>query len=185
MNYKNLRDFIDQLEAVGQLKRIATPVSPHLEITEICDRTLRAGGPALLFENPVGHSVPLLANLFGTPERVALGMGVDSVKALREIGQLLAALKAPEPPKGMKDAWGKLPLLKQALNMSPKRVKQADCQQQQLTGDAIDLAKYPISMGPFLKFDPVEEVFPNSAEATALVTREYRDGFVCPTADKV
>lgn len=144
MNYKNLRDFIDQLESMGELKRIAVPVNPRLEMTEICDRTLRAAGPALLFERPVGHSIPVLANLFGTPRRVALGMGADSVAALREIGKLLALLKQPEPPKGMKDAWDKLPILKQVFNMSPRVVKKADCQQQQFTGDQIDLAHYPI-----------------------------------------
>ncbi|MGH1486784.1 MAG: 4-hydroxy-3-polyprenylbenzoate decarboxylase [Cellvibrionaceae bacterium] len=144
MKYKNLRDFIDQLETMGELKRISTPVDPNLEMTEICDRTLRAGGPALLFENPTNHSVPVLANLFGTPKRVALGMGADSVEALREIGKLLAMLKEPEPPKGMKDAWDKLPIFKQVLNMSPKVIKKADCQQQQFTDDDIDLANYPI-----------------------------------------
>ena len=144
MKYKNLRDFIDQLEAQGELKRIKTAVDPNLEMTEICDRTLRAQGPALLFENPTGHSVPVLANLFGTPKRVAMGMGKDSVEALREVGKVLAMLKEPEPPKGMKDALSKIPLLKQVFNMSPKVVKKADCQQQQFTGDDIDLANYPI-----------------------------------------
>jgi 4-hydroxy-3-polyprenylbenzoate decarboxylase len=144
MKYKNLRDFIDQLEAQGELIRIKTTVDPNLEMTEICDRTLRAQGPALLFENPTGHSVPVLANLFGTPKRVAMGMGKDSVEALREVGKVLAMLKEPEPPKGMKDAWSKIPLFKQVLHMSPKVVKKADCQQQQFTGDDIDLANYPI-----------------------------------------
>lgn len=144
MKYKNLRDFIEQLEAIGELQRIATPVDPNLEITEICDRTLRAGGPALLFENPIGHTVPVLANLFGTTKRVALGMGADSVDALREIGEVLAMLKQPEPPKGMKDAWDKLPLFKQVLNMSPKVIKKAECQQQQFSGDEVDLSRYPI-----------------------------------------
>jgi 4-hydroxy-3-polyprenylbenzoate decarboxylase len=144
MKYKNLRDFIDQLEAQGELIRIKTTVDPNLEMTEICDRTLRAQGPALLFENPTGHSVPVLANLFGTPKRVAMGMGKDSVEALREVGKVLAMLKEPEPPKGMKDALSKIPLLKQVFNMSPKVVKKADCQQQQFTGDDIDLANYPI-----------------------------------------
>lgn len=144
MQYKNLRDFIEQLENRGELKRISHPVDPHLEITEICDRTLRAGGPALLFENPLGHNVPVLANLFGTPKRVALGMGADSVEALREIGHVLAMLKQPDPPKGMKDAWEKLPILKKVLTMAPKVVKKATCQEQQFTGDDIDLNQYPI-----------------------------------------
>jgi len=144
MKYKDLRDFIAQLEKRGELKRITQEVDPHLEITEICDRTLRAGGPALLFENPKGHSVPVLGNLFGTPQRVAMGMGADSVEALREIGKLLAALKEPEPPKGFKDAWDKLPVFKQVLNMSPNVVKKAACQKHVLEGDDIDLGKLPI-----------------------------------------
>src|SRR5690606_15269871 len=120
MRYRDLRDFIDQLEKVGELKRIQLEVDPYLEMTEICDRTLRAEGPALLFENPKGFDVPVLANLFGTPKRVAMGMGQDSTEALREVGKLLAYLKEPEPPKGLKDAGDKLPVLKQVLNMGPK-----------------------------------------------------------------
>jgi 4-hydroxy-3-polyprenylbenzoate decarboxylase len=144
MKYTDLRDFIDHLEQQGELKRIATEVDPYLEMTEISDRVLRAGGPALLFENPKGSDVPVLANLFGTPDRVAMGMGEDSVDALREVGKLLAFLKEPEPPKGMKDAWGKLPIFKQVLNMAPKVVKSALCQQQVFEGDEVDLTKYPI-----------------------------------------
>ncbi len=144
MKYNDLRDFINQLEKQGELKRISTPVDPHLEMTEICDRTLRAKGPALLFENPIGHNTPVLANLFGTAKRVAMGMGEESVEALREVGKLLAMLKEPEPPKSMKDAWDKLPLFKQVLNMSPKVVKKAPCQQEQFTGDDVDLSQYPI-----------------------------------------
>ena len=144
MKYKDLRDFIRQLEQQGELKRIALEVDPHLEMTEICDRTLRRGGPALLFENPKGHDIPVLANLFGTPRRVALGMGEDSVAALREVGRLLAYLKEPEPPKGFKDAWGKLPILKQVMNMSPRVVGKAPCQAHVLEGDAVDLSRLPI-----------------------------------------
>ncbi len=143
MKYRDLRDFIKQLEQRGELKRITAEVDPHLEMTEICDRVLRAGGPALLFENPKGHSVPVLANLFGTPERVAMGMGEESVEALREVGKLLATLKEPEPPKGMKDAWEKMPMFKQVLNMSPKPVRGAACQQVVLEGDEVDLSKLP------------------------------------------
>ena len=116
MKYNDLRDFIAALEAQGELKRVKAEVDPYLEITEICDRTLRAGGPALLFENVKGHDMPLLGNLFGTPKRVALGMGQDSVEALREVGKLLAFLKEPDPPKGLKDAWDKLPIFKQVLS---------------------------------------------------------------------
>ena len=147
MRYTDLRDFIAQLERLGQLKRIKVEVDPHLEMTEICDRVLRAGGPAILFENPKGHSVPVLANLFGTPERVALGMGEsadDWQGALREVGKLLAFLKEPEPPKGLKDAWEKLPIFKQVLNMSPKTVSSAPCQQVVKEGRDVDLASLPI-----------------------------------------
>lgn len=144
MRYKDLRDFMQQLEQRGQLKRISLAVDPHLEITEICDRTLRAGGPALLFEHPTGHSIPVLANLFGTPERVALGMGADSVAALRDVGKLLAMLKEPEPPKGFKDLWDKLPTYKQVLNMPPKVVSNAPCQQVVIEAHAVDLAHLPI-----------------------------------------
>ncbi|MGM0593675.1 MAG: 4-hydroxy-3-polyprenylbenzoate decarboxylase [Pseudomonadota bacterium] len=144
MKYRDLRDFVDQLEQRGELKRIRTEVDPKLEITEIADRTLRAGGPALLFENPKGSDIPLLANLFGTPERVALGMGEESVEALREVGKLLAYLKEPEPPKGLKDAIEKLPVFKKVLHMSPKVVKRAPCQEVVLEGDEVDLSKLPI-----------------------------------------
>ena len=144
MAFKDLRDFIALLEKRKLLKRITHPVSCYLEITEICDRTLRAGGPALLFENVVGHDSPLLGNLFGTPERVALGMGQESVEALRDVGELLAFLKEPEPPKGMKDAWDKLPIFKQVLNMAPKEVNKAPCQEVIIDNDEIDLHTLPI-----------------------------------------
>ncbi len=144
MKYKDLRDFIQQLEKQGELKRISMPVDPKLEMTEICDRTLRAGGPALLFENPVGSDVPVLANLFGTPKRVAMGMGESSVEALREVGKLLAFLKEPEPPKGLKDAWSKLPIFKKILSLSAKVVKKAPCQEIKLEGKDVDLGKLPI-----------------------------------------
>lgn len=144
MAFKDLRDFIALLEEKGQLKRISHPVDPYLEITEISDRTLRAGGPALLFENVVGHTTPVLANLFGTPDRVAMGMGQENVGALREVGELLAFLKEPEPPKGMKDAWEKLPIFKQVLNMAPKLIKNAPCQEFEVSGEDVDLATIPI-----------------------------------------
>lgn len=144
MNYTDLRDFIRQLESLGELRRIAHPIDPHLEMTEICDRVLRAGGPAILFERPKGHSMPVLANLFGTPRRVALGMGADSVDALREIGKLLALLKEPEPPKGLRDAWEKMPIFKQVLNMAPKELSRAPCQEIVLEGNDVDLARLPI-----------------------------------------
>ena len=144
MKYRDLRDFLDQLESRGQLKRIRAEVDPYLEMTEICDRTLRAGGPALLFENPKGHRISVLGNLFGTPERVALGMGEESVSALREVGVLLSQLKEPEPPQGMKDAWDKLPVFRRVLDMAPKLVKGAVCQRHVLEGDSVDLADVPV-----------------------------------------
>ena len=144
MKYKDLRDFIAQLEKIGELRRVTAPVSTHLEMTEICDRVLRAQGPALLFENVVGHSMPVLANLFGTPRRVALGMGEENVSALREVGKLLAFLKEPEPPKGLKDAWEKWPILKQVMTMSPKVLSSAPCQEIVWEGGDVDLAKLPI-----------------------------------------
>ena len=144
MKYHDLRDFIAQLERIGELKRVSVEVDTRFEMTEICDRVLRAGGPAILFEKPKGHSVPVLANLFGTPRRVALGMGQESVSALREVGKLLAYLKEPEPPKGLKDAWDKLPVLKQVLNMSPKVVSSAPCQEVIWEGQDVDLSRLPI-----------------------------------------
>ena len=146
MKYKDLRDFISNLEQMGELKRISLEVDPVLEMTEICDRVLRAGGPALLFENPKGSDIPVLANLFGTPKRVALGMGEESVEALRDVGRLLAFLKEPEPPKSMKDAWQKMPIFKQVLNMAPKIVKSAACQEIVIERDDIDLGNYPIQL---------------------------------------
>jgi len=150
MKYKDLRDFMAQLERRGELKRITADVDPYLEMTEICARTLRADGPALLFERPFDRSrqtrsaIPVLANLFGTPQRVALGMGEESVGALREVGKLLASLKEPEPPTGLRDAWDKLPVFKQVLNMAPKIVGRAPCQEHVIEADAVDLAQLPI-----------------------------------------
>mgnify|MGYP003606528798 FL=1 len=150
MNYHDLRDFMAQLERMGELKRIATPVSPHLEMTEICDRVLRAGGPAVLFEHPTGYDVPVLGNLFGTVRRVALGMGQDvatdaeALARLRDVGKVLAMLKEPEPPKGFKDAWEKLPLLKQVLTMTPKQVSSAPCQEIVIEGNNVDITRLPI-----------------------------------------
>ncbi|MGD8912958.1 MAG: 4-hydroxy-3-polyprenylbenzoate decarboxylase [Candidatus Thiodiazotropha sp.] len=144
MKYKDLRDFIHQLESRGDLKRIHTEVDPKLEITEICDRTLRRGGPALLFEKVKGSPYPLLGNLFGTPQRVAMGMGEEQVEALREVGKLLAFLKEPDPPKGMKDAWDKLPVFRKVLDMAPKELRNAACQRISRQGDEVDLTQLPI-----------------------------------------
>ncbi|MGL5526845.1 MAG: UbiD family decarboxylase, partial [Plesiomonas shigelloides] len=144
MKYKDLREFIALLEARGELKRIRVPVSPDLEMTEIADRVLRAGGPALLFENPTGYTMPVLCNLFGTPQRVALGMGQDDVSALRDVGQLLAFLKEPEPPKGFRDLWEKMPKFRQVLNMPTKRLSSAPCQEVVQQGEAVDLTALPV-----------------------------------------
>lgn len=144
MKYADLRDFIAQLESRELLKRIDYPVSPYLEMTTVSDRVLRAGGPALLFTNTPNHTMPVLTNLFGTVQRVALGMGEETVGALREVGKLLSALKEPDPPQGFKDAFSKLPLLKQALNMAPKYVSGAECQALVFEGDEVDLTRLPI-----------------------------------------
>ncbi|MDH2240069.1 4-hydroxy-3-polyprenylbenzoate decarboxylase [Pigmentiphaga sp. GD03639] len=150
MKYRDLRDFLRQLETRGELKRIPAAVSTHLEITEICDRVLRAGGPALLFENArqPGRGkadMPVLANLFGTARRVALGMGAEDVGALRDVGELLASLREPEPPRGLRDALGKVAMLKSALwDMAPREVRGAPCQEIVLEGDDVDLGRLPI-----------------------------------------
>ncbi|WP_019617082.1 4-hydroxy-3-polyprenylbenzoate decarboxylase [Psychromonas ossibalaenae] len=144
MKFDDLRDFIEQLEERGLLKRVTQEIDPNLEMTEISDRTLRAGGPALLFENPKGYDTPVLTNLFGTTERVALAMGKDNVEALKEVGQWLAYLKEPEPPKGIKSMWEKLPIFKQILNMPTKKVRSPQCQQVIMQGDEVDLTKLPV-----------------------------------------
>ena len=144
MSYHDLRGFIAQLEGLGELKRVRAEIDTRLEMTEICDRLLRAGGPAVVFEKPKGHSIPVLGNLFGTPRRVALGMGQESVAALREVGRLLASLKEPEAPKSLKDAWSKFPVLRQALNMAPKIVSSASCHEVVWEGGAVDLSRLPI-----------------------------------------
>jgi 4-hydroxy-3-polyprenylbenzoate decarboxylase len=144
MKYSDLRDFIAQLQQIGELKRISMPISPYLEMTEVCDRTLRAGGPALLFEKPQGHDMPVLGNLFGTPRRVALGMGSDDVSQLRKIGHVLASLKEPEPPKGFKDILGLGSLVKAVWDMSPKEMRSGPCQELVWEGQDVDLAKLPI-----------------------------------------
>ncbi|RBM67491.1 4-hydroxy-3-polyprenylbenzoate decarboxylase [Vibrio tarriae] len=144
MNFKDLRDFLDYLEQRGELKRITHPIDPHYEMTEISDRTLRAKGPALLFENPLGYDFPVLTNLFGTPERVAMGMGRKQVQELRDVGQWLAYLKEPEPPRGLKELIEKLPVFKQVLNMPVKRLRRAPCQDIVWQGDEVDLDKIPV-----------------------------------------
>ncbi|MEO8935569.1 MAG: 4-hydroxy-3-polyprenylbenzoate decarboxylase [Burkholderiaceae bacterium] len=142
--YDDLRDFVAQLERAGTLTRISVPVSPHLEMTEICDRTLQSGGPALLFEHPTSSTMPVLANLFGTVERVAAGMGQDSIAALRGVGEVLAKLKEPEPPRGFKDAGRLIGMIKALRDMAPRIVRKPPCQQRVIEGSAVDLAALPI-----------------------------------------
>jgi 4-hydroxy-3-polyprenylbenzoate decarboxylase len=144
VSYRDLREFITQLEAHGELKRIKASVSPQLEMTEICDRVLRSGGPALLFEQPAGHDIPVLANLFGSVARVARAMGVKDAAELREFGKLLAYLKEPEPPSGLRDLWDKFPIFKRVLDMAPKERSGAPCQEIVLEGKDVDLARLPV-----------------------------------------
>ena len=144
MKYADLRDFISQLQDIGELKRVKATISPYLEMTEVCDRTLRAEGPALLFERPAGHSIPVLGNLFGTTRRVALGMGAEHIGELRRIGQVLATLKEPEPPKGVKEVLGLGSMVKALWDMAPKEHRSAPCQEIVWEGNDVDLARLPI-----------------------------------------
>lgn len=144
MHYHDLREFIAGLEQRQLLQRISASVDPNLEMTELCDRVLRQQGPALLFENPTGYSMPVLGNLFGTPERVALAMGANDVGSLREIGELLAFLKSPEPPSGFKDALQLLPKFKKVLHMPVKQVSKAPCYENVVEGPDVDLSMLPI-----------------------------------------
>jgi 4-hydroxy-3-polyprenylbenzoate decarboxylase len=178
MQYKDLRDFITQLERLGELKRIPVVVDPKLEMTEICDRVLRAGGPAILFEHPKGHAIPVLGNLFGTPRRVALGMGADGVDALREVGKLLAFLKEPEPPKGLRDAWEKLPVFKKVLDMAPKKIGRPPCQERVIEGADVDLSRLPIQTcwpedaGPLITWGLVVTRGPNKPRQNLGIYRQ-------------
>jgi 4-hydroxy-3-polyprenylbenzoate decarboxylase len=178
MKYRDLRDFLAQLESQGELKRVGAEVDPKLEMTEICDRVLRAGGPAILFEKPRGHSIPVLGNLFGTAKRVAMGMGEDDVAKLREVGKLLAFLKEPEPPHGLKDAWDKLPVFKQVLNMAPKIVSSAPCQEVVWEGKDVDLSRLPIQtcwpgdVGPLVTWGLVVTRGPNKARQNLGIYRQ-------------
>ena len=144
MSYRDLRAFLAVLEKRDLLRRLSVPVSPKLEMTEICDRTLRAAGPAILFTQPIGYDMPVLGNLFGTTERVALGMGGESLADLRQIGQLLAYLKEPDPPRGLRDLWDKLPTLRKILYMAPTTLSRPPCQEIILRGEAVDLAALPV-----------------------------------------
>jgi 4-hydroxy-3-polyprenylbenzoate decarboxylase len=149
MSYRDLRDFLSQLESSGELKRVRAEVDPNLEMTEVCDRVLKSGGPALLFEKPKGHAIPVLGNLFGTTRRIALAMGADpkadALEALRDIGVLLAFLKEPEPPRGFRDVLERwIPIGKQVMHMAPKEVSGAPCQATSWEGKDVDLSRLPI-----------------------------------------
>ncbi|MCM2253853.1 MAG: UbiD family decarboxylase, partial [Ramlibacter sp.] len=144
MAYRDLRDFMAQLEGLGELRRVAQPVSPQLEMTALCDRLLRAGGPAVLFERPTGHSMPVLGNLFGTTSRVARAMGVTDLRELRPFGEALAALKEPEAPKGFKEMVGLSGLLKTLWHMAPRVVGSPPCQEVVWEGADVDMARLPV-----------------------------------------
>ena len=182
MQYTGLRDFMTQLEKMGELKRIRQPISPVLEMTEIGDRTLRKGGPALLYENVVHegkkYDYPVLANLFGTPRRVALGMGAQDVSELRAIGQLLSNLKEPQPPAGLKEI-GKLGEMAKAVwDMRPKMEKHAAVHEIILEGDDVDLTQLPIQhcwpgdIAPLLSWGLVVTKGPNKARQNLGIYRQ-------------
>jgi len=182
MSYKDLREFIAALESKGDLVRITQPIDPYLEMTEIADRTLKQGGPALLFENPTQGNMPVLANLFGTQERVAMGMGAESVAALREVGEILAYLRQPDPPKGFKDAWDKAPILKQVLNMAPKVVRNGECQRHAKFNDDVNLDDLPIQtcwpgdVGPLVTWPLVITRGPNKERQNLGIYRMQKIG---------
>ena len=182
MSFADMRTFTAELEKRGLLKRISQEISSKLEITEISDRVLRAGGPALLFENVTDSKMPVLTNLFGTAERIALGMGRDSADELRDIGELLAYLKEPEPPKGFKDAWEKFPVLKQVMHMQPKCVKKAAWQEVTYRGDEVDLDRLPIQTcwpedaAPLLTWGLVVTKGPNKERQNLGIYRQQKIG---------
>ncbi len=182
MHYHDLREFIAGLEADGDLVRIHHEIDPYLEMTEIADRTLRAGGPAILFENPRGHTMPVLANLFGTAGRVARAMGAEDIEAVREIGRLLAFLKEPDPPRGMKEAWQSLPIFKKVLDMAPKTVRSAPCQEVVIEGGDVDLSRLPIQTcwpgdaGPLLTWGLVVTRNPEGSRVNMGIYRQQQIG---------
>ncbi|WP_186231619.1 UbiD family decarboxylase [Burkholderia gladioli] len=190
MKYKDLRDFTQRLEGIGELRRVTQPVSPVLEMTELCDRVLRAGGPALLFDTPTGYRFPVLGNLFGTPRRVALGMGVDAEHAddasaltsLREVGHLLSALKEPDPPKRLADAGKLLSMAKAVWDMAPKTVSSPPCQEIVWEGQDVDLNKLPIQTcwpgdaGPLLTWGLTVTRGPNKTRQNLGIYRQQLIG---------
>ena len=182
MQYADLREFIHGLEADGDLVRISHAIDPRLEMTEICDRTLRRDGPAILFENPTGHAMPVLGNLFGTANRVARAMGAEDTEALREIGRLLAFLKEPDPPRGMKEAWKSLPIFKKVLDMAPRTVRNAACQENVIEGGDVDLSRLPIQTcwpgdaGPLLTWGLVVTANPDGSRRNMGIYRQQLIG---------
>ena len=178
MAYRDLREFMAQLEQMGELKRVTQPVSPHLEMTALCDRSLRAGGPALLFENPTGHSIPVLGNLFGSTRRVALGMGVADISEMRKFGQVLASLKEPEAPRGFKEFIGLGAMVKTLWSMAPKELRSAACQDVVLEGKDVDLASLPIQLcwpgdvAPLITWGLVITKGPNKARQNLGIYRQ-------------
>ncbi len=171
MKYRDLRDFVRQLEGRDELKRVRDDVSPRLEMTAVADAVLRAGGPALLFERPAGYKIPVLANLFGTPERVALGMGAASLSDLRDVGRLLAALKEPEPPKALKEVGKLFDMAKAVWDMKPAVQRRAPCQEEVFEGDDVDLGRLPVQTcwpgdaGPLITWGLVVTRGPQSVAA--------------------
>ncbi len=178
MAYRDLREFITQLEHLGELKRVSATVSPHLEMTALCDRALRSNGPALLFENPTGHTIPVLGNLFGSTRRVALGMGVSDASELRQFGHVLASLKELEAPKGFKDLMGMSQLVKTLWHMVPKELSNAPCQEVILEGSDVDLACLPIQhcwpedVAPLITWGLVITRGPNKARQNLGIYRQ-------------
>ena len=144
MKYSDLREFIQQLETQEQMVRVREKVSPKFEMTAICENLIKQEGPAVLFENPDGYTMPALGNLFGTTKRVAVAMGVQSMTDLRDIGSTLAALKEPEPPKGLKDAGRLWELMKTVWSMKPEVMKKPYCQEVVLDGCDVDLYRMPV-----------------------------------------
>jgi 4-hydroxy-3-polyprenylbenzoate decarboxylase len=142
--FEDLRGFLDALEKRGELKRVDVTVDPALELTEICHRTLTKQGPALLFTRPKGHDVPVLANLFGSADRIAAALGLGGPDDFQQLGKLLATLKAPEPPRGLGDAWQKLPLVKEIMKMAPRTIRNGACQEVVVEGKDVDLGAWPI-----------------------------------------
>lgn len=174
MKYRDLRDFIDQLEALGELKRLDQPLSTRLELTALADQVLRAEGPAILVTNPVGYKIPALINLFGVPRRVALGMGAEGLEGLRDVGRVLASLKEPEPPKGLKDAGRLLGMVKALWDMKPATVRRAPCQEVVIEGAEVDLGHLPVQTcwpgdaGPLITWGLVITRGPQSVPAPRL-----------------